>query len=83
MQKNARHLKRIMLIYMSSLDIIFICRCGGIGRRTGFKIQRETMWVRVPPSVPTTFLFELIEPDVYKNQKGENQYLRFSPFTND
>ena len=32
--------------------LLYICRCGGTGRRTGFKIQRETMWVRVPPSVP-------------------------------
>ncbi len=37
-----------------------MCRCGGIGRRTGFKIQRETMWVRVPPSVPVwMFLWDL------------------------
>ena len=38
-----------MLIYIS---IYHICRCGGIGRRTRLKIVRETMWVRVPPSVP-------------------------------
>ena len=52
-----------MLIFISilfTLQIIKnICRCGGIGRRTGLKIQRETMWVRVPPSVPITNLFEL------------------------
>ena len=67
MQKNARHLKRIMLIYMSSLDIIFICRCGGIGRRTGLKIQRETMWVRVPPSAPNNQL-QKVDFFVFYNQ---------------
>ena len=30
------------------------CRSGGIGRRTRFKIVRETMRVRVPPSAPTS-----------------------------
>ena len=35
-----------------------ISRCGGIGRRTRLKIWRETMWVRVPPSVPEIVVFE-------------------------
>lgn len=26
---------------------------GGIGRRSGLKIRRETVWVRVPPWAPT------------------------------
>ena len=34
-----------------------ICRCGGTGRRIRLKIVRETMWVRVPPSVPHNLVF--------------------------
>ena len=32
------------------------CRCGGTGRRIRLKIVRETMWVRVPPSVPVLYI---------------------------
>ena len=40
------------LLLYKLLNILY--RCGGIGRRTRFKIWRETLWVRVPPSVPIT-----------------------------
>ena len=39
-----------MLYYES--NVTYTCHRGGTGRRTGFKIRRETMWVRVPPVVP-------------------------------
>ena len=41
--------KKLKICYIKK---VHKCHCGGIGRRTGFKIQRETMWVRVPPVVP-------------------------------
>ena len=61
-----------MLYFISSLAMTYICRCGGIGRRTRLKIWRETLWVRVPPSVPMAYLFELTD-----NKKINHSWLIF------
>ena len=53
------------------------CRCGGIGRRTGLKIQRETMWVRVPPSVPQISIAFAMLKNLLKGGARKGAYRSF------
>ena len=59
--------KKLKICYIKK---VHKCHCGGIGRRTGFKIQRETMWVRVPPSAPKDNIVAPDEKTIKSTVKG-------------
>ena len=56
------------------ITVLKKCACGGIGRRTGLRNQRETMGVRVSPGAPFLYAFVVELVDTPDSKSGSKEW---------